>query len=135
MAVTPDNRTLIVAESYRNRLTAFDIEADGGLSNMRPWAEVAGPPDGICLDAENAVWYADVPNKRCVRVREGGEVAQTIDFDRGCFSCALGGSDRQTLVVAANVWAGAADLSPGSDKPAQGQVRSARVSVPGAGWP
>jgi sugar lactone lactonase YvrE len=79
--------TLIVAESYGNRLTAFDIAADGSLSNRRVWADLdGGVPDGICLDAENTVWYADVPNKRCVRVREGGEVLQTIDLDRGCFA-------------------------------------------------
>src|SRR2546426_8692961 len=75
MAVTPDNSTLIVAESYGKRLTAFDIAADGSLSSGRVWADLDdGAPDGICLDADNAVWYGDVPNKRCVRVREGGEV-------------------------------------------------------------
>ncbi|HLW90402.1 MAG TPA: SMP-30/gluconolactonase/LRE family protein [Roseiarcus sp.] len=94
MAVTPDNATLIVAESYGKKLTAFDISADGGLSNRRVWADLGdGVPDGIALDAEGAVWYADVPNKRCVRVREGGEVLETIILDRGCFSCALGGPD------------------------------------------
>jgi len=78
MAVTPDNSTLIVAESYGRRLTAFDIAADGGLSNRRVWADLGdGVPDGICLDAENAVWYADAPNKRCVRVSEGGNVLQS----------------------------------------------------------
>ena len=72
MAVTPDNATLIVAESYGNRLTAFDIAADGSLSNRRVWADLGdGDPDGICLDAEGAIWYADVRNQRCVRVREG----------------------------------------------------------------
>ena len=111
MVVTPDNSTLILAESYGGRLTAFDIAADGRLSNRRIWAELAGgAPDGICLDAENAVWYADVPNKRCVRVREGGEVLQTIDLDRGCFACALGGEDRRTLFMLAAEWpAGFAD--------------------------
>jgi sugar lactone lactonase YvrE len=79
MAVTPDDSTLIVAESYGRKLAAFDIEADGDLSNRRVWADLGdGVPDGICLDTENAVWYADVPNKRCVGVREGGEVLQTI---------------------------------------------------------
>src|ERR1700681_4077359 len=79
MAVTPDNATLIVAESYGKRLTAFDIAADGGLLNRRVWADLdGGVPDGICIDGEGAVWYGDVPNKRCVRVREGGEVLQTI---------------------------------------------------------
>ena len=72
MAVTPDNSTLIVAESYGNRLTAFDIDASGGLSHRRVWAEAGNDhPDGICLDAEGALWYADVGNKHCVRVREG----------------------------------------------------------------
>src|SRR5215470_7637891 len=82
MLVTSDNATLIVAESYAKRLTAFDIAADGSLSNRRVWADLGvGVPDGICLDAEGAVWYGDVPNKRCVRVREGGEVLQTINLD------------------------------------------------------
>ncbi len=81
MVVTPDNATLILAESYGKRLTAFDIAADGSLSNRRVWADLdGGYPDGICLDVENAVWYGDVPNKRCVRVLEGGEVLQTIDL-------------------------------------------------------
>jgi len=87
MVVTPDDATLIVAESYAKRLTAFDIAADGSLSDRRVWADLHdGVPDGICLDAENAVWYGDVPNKRCVRVREGGEVLQTVELDRGCFA-------------------------------------------------
>jgi hypothetical protein len=83
MLVTADNQTLIVAESYANNLTAFDIEGDGSLSNRRVWAALGeGVPDGICLDDENAVWYGDVPNKRCVRVREGGEVLQTIELEQ-----------------------------------------------------
>jgi sugar lactone lactonase YvrE len=102
MAVTPDNATLILAESYASRLTAFDIAADGGLSNRRVWADLdGGVPDGICLDAEGAIWYGDVPNKRCVRVREGGEVLETVQLDRGCFACALGGADDRTLFMMA----------------------------------
>src|SRR5206468_8684403 len=102
MLITPDNTTLIVGESYAQRLTAFDIAADGGLSNRRVWAELGdGVPDGICLDAEGAVWYGDVPNARCVRVLEGGEVTNTIDLDRGCFACALGGPDGRTLFMIA----------------------------------
>jgi sugar lactone lactonase YvrE len=94
MAVTPDNGTLILAESYGAKLTAFDIAPDGSLTNRRVWADLGdGAPDGICLDAEGAVWYGDVPNQRCVRVREGGELLQTIELDRGCFACALGGAD------------------------------------------
>ncbi|RVA83711.1 SMP-30/gluconolactonase/LRE family protein, partial [Mesorhizobium sp. M7A.F.Ca.US.006.04.2.1] len=106
MAVSPDNKTLIVAESHANRLTAFDIAADGSLANRRVWADLDGYPDGICLDAEGAAWYADVPNKRCVRVREGGEVLQTVTVDRGCFACMLGGTDRKTLFILAAEWRG-----------------------------
>src|SRR5215475_5212709 len=91
MAVTPDNRVLIVADSYRHSLVAFDIGVDGALSDRRTWADLGeGTPDGICLDARGAVWYADVPHQRCVRVAEGGTVLQTVDLDRGCFACALG---------------------------------------------
>src|SRR5256712_6572288 len=133
LVVTPDNSTLILAESYANRLTAFDIAADGSLSNRRLWAGLdRGVPDGICLDAENAVWYADVPNRRCVRVREGGEVLQTIEVDRGCFACVLGGADRQTPFIVARVWRGPASMG-GHGR--TGQLRTARVSIPGAGWP
>jgi sugar lactone lactonase YvrE len=99
MAVTADNSTLIVAESHGKRLTAFDIAADGSLSNRRIWAELGdGVPDGICIDAEGAVWYGDVPNKRCVRVREGGDVLQTITFVRGRTSlrAGQGGSRRSS---------------------------------------
>jgi sugar lactone lactonase YvrE len=135
MAITPDNQTLIVAESYGNRLTAFEIATDGGLSHGRLWAKVDGYPDGICLDAENAAWFADVPNKRCTRVREGGEVAQVIEVDRGCFACVLGGEDRRTLFIATNVWSGSADDSGGSGDAARGEVRAVEVAVPGAGRP
>jgi sugar lactone lactonase YvrE len=107
MATTVDGSTLIVAESYRSRLTAFDIDGDGGLSNRRVWADLeAGVPDGICIDAEGAVWYADVPNQHCVRVAEGGQVLQTVALDRGCFSCALGGSEGRTLFIVAAQWNG-----------------------------
>jgi sugar lactone lactonase YvrE len=133
IVVTPDNSTLIVAESYANRLTAFDIEADGRLSNRRVWAELGdGVPDGICLDAEGAVWYGDVPNKRCVRVREGGEVLQTIDLDRGCFACMLGGIDRRTLFMVAQEWGGIASTAEGAPT---GQLLTAPAPAPGAGWP
>lgn len=132
MVVTPDNATLILAESYANQLTAFDIAADGSLTNRRVWAALGGAyPDGICLDAENAVWYADVPNKRCVRVREGGEVLQTIELDRGAFACMLGGVDGRTLFVTANDWGGPQGMGAG----ATGQVLAADVAVPRAGWP
>jgi sugar lactone lactonase YvrE len=133
MAVTPDNSTLIVAESYGNKLTAFDIAADGSLSNQRVWADLGdGVPDGICLDAENAVWYGDVPHKRCVRVREGGEVLETIDLDRGCFACMLGGADGRTLFMTANDWRGPDNMADGQR---MGQVLTVEAPAPGAGWP
>jgi sugar lactone lactonase YvrE len=133
MAVTPDNGCLIVAESYAEQLTAFDIAADGSLTNRRVWAHIPGShPDGICLDAEGAVWYGDVPAQRCVRVREGGEVLQTIELDRGCFACALGGSDGRTLFMVAAQFADVAGMAGGAGT---GQVLTARASVPRAGWP
>ena len=134
MAVTGDNATLIVADSYRHSLAAFDIDTDGGLSNRRVWADLGeGTPDGICVDAHNAVWYADVPNRRCIRVAEGGMLLQTVELDRGGFACALGGPDGTTLFIAAAKWRGMTEsemVTPGS-----GQVLAIQVDVPGAGWP
>jgi sugar lactone lactonase YvrE len=129
MAVTPDDATLIVAESYRSRLTAFDIMPDGGLSNRRVWAQLdSAAPDGICLDAQGAVWYADVPNQRCVRVREGGAVLQTVMLDRGGFACALSsGTGRPTLYITAADYA--AVMGGG---PRTGQLLAIAVEVPGA---
>jgi sugar lactone lactonase YvrE len=133
MAVTPDNSTLIIAESHGKRLTAFDIGADGGLSNRRVWADLDdGAPDGICIDADNAVWYADVPNKRCVRVREGGEVLQMVRVDRGCFACMLGGVDKKTLFIMAAEWRGFANMTDGSRT---GKVLTVKAPARGVGWP
>jgi sugar lactone lactonase YvrE len=102
MTVTADDSTLVVAESYASRLTAFDIQPDGGLTNRRVWAQLEGAaPDGVCVDAEGAIWYADVPNQHCVRVREGGEVLRTVKLDRGGFDCALS-SDGTLYIVAAD---------------------------------
>jgi sugar lactone lactonase YvrE len=132
MAVTADNSTLIVADSHRHYLLAFDIGGDGGLSGRRIWADLGnGTPDGICVDAEGAVWYADVPGQRCVRVAEGGAVLRTVPLDRGGFACALGGPDGTTLFIVAAQWRGMAEMvAPGS-----GQVLATQVEVPGAGWP
>jgi sugar lactone lactonase YvrE len=133
MLVTADNGTLIVGESYAKRLTAFDIAPDGSLSNRRVWADLGdGVPDGICLDAEGAVWYADVPNSRCCRVREGGEVLETIALDRGCFACALGGPDRRTLFMMAQEWRGPQNMFA---EPRTGRVLMADAPAPGVGWP
>jgi sugar lactone lactonase YvrE len=133
IVVTPDNSTLIVAESYGNKLTAFDIGSDGSLSNRWVWADLGdGVPDGICFDADGAVWYADVPNRRSVRVREGGDVLQTVDLDRGAFACMLGGPERSLLFIAANEWRGTDDMAQGGRA---GQVLVVTAPAPGAGWP
>jgi len=133
MAVMPDNRTLIVAESHANRLTAFDIGEDGSLSKRRVWANLGNDyPDGICIDAEACVWYADVPNRHCVRVQEGGERIDRIEVDRGCFACMLGGPGGSTLFILAAEWRGFENMVSDART---GQVLSAAVSVPGAGWP
>jgi sugar lactone lactonase YvrE len=135
MAVTSDDATLIIAESHGKRLTAFDIAADGSLSNRRVWADLGrGVPDGICIDADHAVWYADVPNKCCVRVREGGEVLQTINLDRGCFACMLGGTERKTLFLIATEWRGMEKISEVA-RERTGQILAVEAPAPGVGWP
>jgi sugar lactone lactonase YvrE len=134
MVITPDNLTLIIGETHGKRLTAFDINADGSLSNRRIWADLAGGiPDGICLDAENAVWYGD-PRGGCVRVSQSGDVLQTIDVRPGCFACMLGGADRRTLFLMASArpepstWA-AQHLTR------TGQVLTIDAPARGIGWP
>ncbi len=133
MAITPDGSTLIVADSYAKELIGFDLAAEGRLAGRRTWADLGqGVPDGICIDADGAVWYADVPNSRCVRVREGGEVMQTIELDRGCFACMLGGADGRTLFMAAQEWNGPEDIF---DEPRTGQVLAIEAPAPRAGRP
>jgi sugar lactone lactonase YvrE len=135
MVVTPNSGTLIVAESFARRLSAFDIGVDGGLSNRRVWADVTG--DGICVDAEGAVWTSDVgPDERgvCLRVREGGEVLDRIELDRPCYACMLGGDDGRTLFMVAAKWFGP-DRMDELIEAKTGQILTARVAVPHAGWP
>jgi len=135
MVVTPDNATLIVAESFARRLTAFDIGSDGSLSNRRVWAEVTG--DGICIDAEGAVWTSDVGLDEggvCLRVREGGEVLDRIELDRPCYACMLGGDDGKTLFMVVAKWFGP-DRIDELVQARTGQILTARVAVPHAGWP
>jgi len=134
MAVTPDNSTLIIAESYAMQLTAFDIEADGSLTNRRVWAKLEenNNPDGICIDTEGAVWYATVPGKRCVRIREGGEILQTVDLEFGCFACILGDAAHQELFIMAAEWKGMGDAA--NSLPV-GRVVTAPAPMPGAGKP
>jgi sugar lactone lactonase YvrE len=135
MVVTPDNGTLIVAESFARRLTAFDIASDGSLSNRRLWADVTG--DGICTDAEGAVWCSDVgPDERgvCLRVRERGEVLDRIELDRPCYACMLGGEDGRTLFMVVAKWFGP-DRIDELVQAKTGRILTARVAVPHAGWP
>ncbi len=97
------------------------------------WADLdGGAPDGVCLDAESALWYGDVPNKRCVRVREGGDVLQTIDLDRGRFACMLGGMNNRRLFMMAAEWRGPAGRA---DETRVGQVPTVDAPAPGVGWP
>jgi sugar lactone lactonase YvrE len=128
MVVLGDD-TLVLAESHADRLTAWTITSSGELTDRRIWADL-GPgsaPDGICADADGAIWYASVPGQRCTRVAEGGEVLDAIEADRGCFACMLGGDDGRTLFVVANHYAdaGASD----------GIVLTQRVDTPHAGRP
>jgi sugar lactone lactonase YvrE len=135
MAVTADDRTLIVAESWGECLTGYDIGADGGLSNRRLWAATPGDhPDGICLDADGAVWYADVGNGHCVRIREGGEVLDTVKLDRGAFACMLGGADGRILFILAAEWRGFEEAETVVAE-RTGQVLATDAPAPHAGWP
>jgi sugar lactone lactonase YvrE len=132
MAITADGETLIVAESYGNRLAAYDIGQTGDLTRRRTWAEVGRDhPDGICIDADGAVWYADVGNRHCVRVREGGEVLDTVELDRGAFACILSRGDQQPqLYVVCQEWGG----TEPPPKPT-GQIVAFPAPAPGAGKP
>jgi sugar lactone lactonase YvrE len=130
MAVTPDNSTLIVAESFGNKLTAYDITTDGSLVHRRVWADLGDDnPDGICLDATGAVWYGSL--KRCVRIREGGKVLNAIDTPLPCFSCALGGPDGRTLFMVAAEWRGEVGTA---DSARTGRVLTTTAPAPGIGW-
>ena len=140
MVVTPDNTTLVIAESFARRLTAFDIADDGGLSNRRVWADGVGP-DGICMDAEGAIWtgVGGFGENLVGRVRDGGEVLERVQLDRPCFACMLGGEDRKTLFMLAADWRisdspddNMARLTGG---PRTGRLLTAPAPAPGVGWP
>ena len=133
--ITPDGGRLIVAETYGRRLTAFDINSDDGtLSNRRIWAEVdPATPDGICLDAEGAIWVASPVTEEFIRVLEGGVVTDRIKLPpgKGAYACMLGGADGRTLFLC---------TSEGSQQDrvegrSQGWIETVRVDVPGAGRP
>jgi sugar lactone lactonase YvrE len=144
MAITPDGSTLIVAESFAGRLTAFDIGPDGGLSHRRVWADGLGP-DGICVDAEGAVWAqsadtfthtgrAGAPAGECVRVREGGGIVDRVAVDQPVFACALGGPDRRTLFLLCADWRGIEQVDE-VIAARTGRVLTVDAPAPGAGRP
>jgi sugar lactone lactonase YvrE len=140
MVVTPDNRTLIVAESVAGRLTAFDIAPDGGLSNRRVWFDFGGPgnADGICLDAEGAVW-ASTMDSTAARVREGDGVLDRIQLDAACFACMLGGADGRTLFMLVADWHLDEDFTANMRRlttgPRTGRILTAPAPAPHAGRP
>ncbi len=130
--ITPDGRTMVVAESFANRLTAYDIGSDGSLSNRRLWADLGGrTPDGICLDAEGAIWVANPMVNECFRVAEGGDILDVIETDNRCFACMLGGPDRRTLFMLTSRYSLAVEAAVHRT----GNVLIADVDVPGAGLP
>jgi sugar lactone lactonase YvrE len=106
MALVDAGATLVVADSHARQLVGFDVADDGLLTDRRIWAELDHAPDGICADADGAVWVASVPGQHCVRVREGGDVLDVVEVDRGCFACMLGGDDGTTLFIGAAQWRG-----------------------------
>jgi sugar lactone lactonase YvrE len=139
MAVTDDNSTLIIAESFASKLTAFDISADGGLENRRTFADVMA--DGISMDAGGAVWtpswYENEPC--CLRVANGGEVLDRIPLEQAGFACALGGPDGRTLFMLSADWHMDEDFTDNlkrlTEGPRTGKLQTATVTVPSAGWP
>lgn len=131
MALADEGRTLIVAESYGQRLTAFTREADGSLHDRRTWAQFDGRvgPDGICIDAQGAAWIASPVSREVLRVREGGEVTHRIATAEQAVACALGGADGRTLYVCT----GRVMVTPDQSRAAPGgAIWQARVEVPAA---
>ncbi|SDM74727.1 SMP-30/Gluconolaconase/LRE-like region-containing protein [Nonomuraea jiangxiensis] len=139
MVVTPDNSTLIIAESFAGTLTAFDIAADGTLSNRRVWAD--HPGDGICMDAEGAIWCSamDADKHSVVRVREGGEILQRIELGLPCFACMLGGEDGRTLFMLVADWRVQEGFEDNihrlTTQERSGKLLTATAPAPSAGWP
>jgi sugar lactone lactonase YvrE len=146
MVILPEG-VLVVAETFAGRLTAFDIGEDGALSNRRVWAQFGATPqtddvgeavqrlevapDGICVDAEGAIWVADALHARVIRVREGGGILEEIATGTGVFACMLGGDDGRTLFLCA-----APSFAEHERRPVrEAQLLAVRVDVPHAGLP
>ncbi|GAB3164096.1 SMP-30/gluconolactonase/LRE family protein [Amycolatopsis stemonae] len=138
---------LVVAETFAGRLTAFDIGEDGELSGRRVWAQFGETPktedvgeavqllevapDGICADAEGAIWVADALHNRVLRVEEGGRILEEIDAGTGVFACMLGGADGRTLYLCA-----APSFAEHERRPVrEAQLLAVDVEVPHAGLP
>jgi len=133
MALWPDGRTLVVGETFGPRLTAFDVDpATGDLSNRREWAPMSGAvPDGICLDAEGAIWIASPVSGEALRLAEGGRVLDRVEVERQAFACMLGGEDGRTLFLCT-----AETSDPERCRAeATGRVEMVRVDAPHAGLP
>ena len=131
--ITPDGQTLIIGESAAQRLTAFTIAPDGALSDRRVWAQMADGafPDGICLDAEGAVWVASPSTREVLRLREGGEVVDRIETEQMAIAPMLGGEDRRTLFICT-----AESTDPEACKANHtARLLAIGVDVPGAGLP
>jgi sugar lactone lactonase YvrE len=130
--ITPDGKTLIVAETLAERLTAFDIGPDGSLANRRVWGRIAPcVPDGIALNAEGNIWIADATSPQCVLFAPGGKVLETIGTSMPCFSCMLGGDDGKTLFMFAAI----ASKDSNGATTVKGELLIAPVDVPHAGLP
>ncbi|MGO8827433.1 MAG: SMP-30/gluconolactonase/LRE family protein [Acidimicrobiales bacterium] len=130
--ITDDGATLIIAESFGGKLTAFDRASDGTLANRREWAVLPGiAPDGICLCADGSIWVSNAGAHECVRVAEGGEVLERVATSMNCYACMLGDDDRRTLYMIV-----AADSNAGVARAARnGAIEKVRTTVPGAGLP
>ena len=130
--ITPDGKTLILGETLGGVLTAFDIAPNGDLSGRRVWASTQPyVPDGICLDADGAIWVANPIGPQCVRIAEGGKVLEVIDTAQPCYACMLGGEDGKTLFM---LTAASADHDAAAASQT-GQILVADVDSPGAGLP
>jgi len=132
MVITPDGKRLIGAETFGNQLTQYDIDADGSLSNKRLFADTGDyTPDGICLDAEGAIWIASFVTNEFVRIKEGGEVTHRVDPGRAAVACTLGGEGRNTLFMLS----AETDIERLAQGDSKAYIDIVTVDVPGAGIP
>jgi sugar lactone lactonase YvrE len=139
--ITPDGRTLIVGETYAARLTSFDINQDATLSNRRVWADFTldakegevPVPDGMCLDAEGAIWVASPTTADVIRIKEGGEILDRIPVGTNAYACMLGGDDLKTLFICTSKASGVDPEAALREK--SGKIETIKVEVPGTGKP